>query len=298
MMFVQQPTDTPTGQPFIPPISVQISDFGNDILNISVYTGTCNIVPHTVTAVDGFAEFTGFTAGITVGTGCRLIVRNLSRPEVPDIISDPFDTLPPVGPTWEVVAVTEVSGTFGTSTIPFNADGGNVIVVFFNANNGDSSAPFSASDNQGNVYTTLAGAFTPFSVPQFNALVAIPAITGPNQVLNWNWFSTFVVFRFIVLRASGIPQLLFSGFNVNLNGFTVTSPPFTAVPDSIAVLGYASIFGPVAPAIPAGYTPLGSEASAMSAAYQIFDTTTAQQPAWTSANLSAHATGSILIEST
>ena len=99
MEFVQQPTDTETGELFDPPVSVSISDGGSDSLTIIAYFGTCSITPVTVSAVDGLAVFSGLRAG-SVGEDCRLIVHNNTRPEIDSIVSDPFDVFevppPPV----------------------------------------------------------------------------------------------------------------------------------------------------------------------------------------------------------
>ena len=98
MQFVQQPTDTETGELFEPTISVIISDGGSDSLTISSYSGTCSLTPLTVVANMGIALFVELRAG-SVGEDCRLRVHNNMRPEIADIISDAFDVFPapPIG---------------------------------------------------------------------------------------------------------------------------------------------------------------------------------------------------------
>lgn len=101
LSFVQQPTDTPVGQLFEPPIRVKVSDGVADVLVLSNNSGDCHINFEYATAdSNGVATFTGLSAGTNPSTpeGCTVRVHNVTRPEVPDVISEPFHVTA-AGPT-------------------------------------------------------------------------------------------------------------------------------------------------------------------------------------------------------
>lgn len=102
MEFVQQPTDTETGDLFTPTITVNISDGSNDSLTISLNSGLCGLTPLTVTAEAGLAVFSGLRAG-NIGMGCTLRVHNNSNAQVEDIISLPFNVTVQPPPAIEIV---------------------------------------------------------------------------------------------------------------------------------------------------------------------------------------------------
>jgi len=150
MSFAAQPTDTEEGQLFDPVIMVTISDNANDSLTITS-DGPCGLTPMTVTANNGVALFPGLLAG-AVGNGCRLRVHNNSRPQVQDIVSDPFDVTPTIPVVKDIVIVNSglaFGGQPGDGVVNylvnqnngqrFNSTGANLVVYVMGENHGSTN---------------------------------------------------------------------------------------------------------------------------------------------------------------
>lgn len=131
MFFIQQPTDTPVGELFNPPITVQVSDHRpGDVLILSMSSGSCAIgTISAVTDANGIATFNGLRAGSTAGEGCSVEVRNDSRPNIRTIVSELFNvtTIPE---RWSLINRAN-SGVLAQvqTQVTLNSTGANLILV-------------------------------------------------------------------------------------------------------------------------------------------------------------------------
>lgn len=153
MTFVQQPTDTVSGELFEPVVTVQVSDGAPNGDQLRISSPICAIAPVTVTTQDGIARFIGLRAG-PVNDGCRLRVENLSRPQIAVVLSDPFDVLPvPVESGWSLIA----SGAAGASTpdrsvVVLNTTDANLLIVAITTFQGLSFPVVNVADNFENIW--------------------------------------------------------------------------------------------------------------------------------------------------
>lgn len=300
MAFTVQPTDTIEGELFDPPVTVQISDNGNDSLTIS--SDNCSdIVPVTVTATAGLASFLGLRAG-SPATGCRLRVHNNSRPQVQDIVSDAFNVLPVVIPTWSLIATDNnfqlanvglqpVSVTMNTMTANLL-----VVVTGFITRSG---VVMSLSDSEGNGFMSHSrfgpGGITDWAIQGWSIINPATSsahsftvqLTAP-QVDFLSIFSSIMVAAFHLNRT---PE--FINYQGNDSPSTMSLGLVSAVsipPFGLSISSLANSWN-VNALIP-DYTLLTTMAQSLVSAYRINNATTpmATNPTWSMSSLDSAAT--------
>lgn len=225
MRFIQQPTATLVNEPFDPPITVQISDGQPDTLIIFGNSGTCTVTSQTVTAdATGLATFSGLIAGATPGVGCTLTVHNLTRPEIADIVSDPFDVSQAKGIITVLDFVCSVPNTtsISNSVRSINTAGANLILVLsFSDIMGELFEYVAATGDQtANIFTAATIAALPTGGAPLILWWSSPVQTG---VVSYRMFGTNGYFGFAVLALSGWngqPPTVYDGVSL-----VATAPP-------------------------------------------------------------------------
>jgi len=105
MTFSQPPSNVITmpgvPAPFVPPVQIRITPITASQVQLTVASGPCVLAPaNPILFFDaqGLATFTGTVQAATLPVTCTIRVHNMTATGVMDIISNPFDVVPPVPP--------------------------------------------------------------------------------------------------------------------------------------------------------------------------------------------------------
>lgn len=240
MAFRTQPTNTNVDEWFDPWITVEVSDGRQgDTISLSSYSGTCSMpVATAVTNASGYALFPGLSAGSTPGQGCRLRARNLTRPGIPDIISNPFDVIAPAVSPWTFVNSASSGGSLSAeaTAVTLNTIGATDLFVITLA---IAVTGVSLSDSEGNAWV-YRGAFGDATVGQLRLYTASkPIQVSANHYISLGaGYPAMAVFAF--QQRTDAAQWLVDGNSGGVAGtaISVSPPMMIPFPTSLVLSAY------------------------------------------------------------
>lgn len=300
MFFVQQPTDTPVGELFNPPVTVQVSDHRpGDVLILSMSSGACAIgTISAITDANGIATFNGLRAGFTPSEGCSVEVRNDSRPDIATIVSEPFNVTSIVVSGWELVSRGSVGAFLATAlrTESLTLDSTGTTDAFAVTSTINFSTYY-ISDSRGNIWTLLSWiGFTPGGLlglwratsnpdnpPSFE-----PILGTSGSLIFYSQYPAMAVYNFR-RQTAGAGVIIGSPYQNTVFSNTVGPQQPMTIPftNSLVMTGYADNDW-YTPWItePAGYTGreyvgiAGFGNGNLLGAYKILDQASVENPTW------------------